>query len=830
MRRILNILPLLVTFLLVLVLNSVLGEAPIVGGWLAKDNPVSKLPPLGKLLSPFHGYLQNLRAAELPEGQALEIPGLYEPAEVYFDDRLVPHIHARNDHDLYLAQGYVTAMLRLWQMDTQVRKAGGRLSEFAGPVALPSDRFFVRIGMRQAAERAVEEMAGDTTSANAVQAYTDGVNAYIEQLSYGEYPIEYKIIGYEPEPWTPLKTALLLKLMAWDLTGYNADLTRTMALKDYGLPAVQELYPNYRPFQDPIIPPSRKWEFDPVPLPVEGPENISDTSLFLNDLPRPNPNNGSNNWAISGERSATGYPMLANDPHLNLTLPSIWVEMQLSTPSANTYGVAIPGAPGIIIGFNEHIAWGVTNVGADVQDWYRIKFRNEKRESYWHDGQWKPTEFVEETIAVRGGDTLVERVAWTHHGPVVLEPAGERLRNNTPEGAAMRWLAHDPSNEFLTFYKLNRATNYQDYVAALTTYSCPAQNFVFADVQNNIALWANGKFPRRWADQGKFLLDGTDPRHDWQTYLPHEHNPHVKNPERNFVSSGNQNSTAPDYPYYLGAHWAYWCRGARINEVLRTFGEATVDSMRVLQNDNLNLEARKSLPVLLSYLDSTQLESGPQTEAYNLLRSWDFRYTAESKAASIYEAFSNTFHHRVFSDEFPEPFFEQPGYDVLTALMLRDTAARWYDNTATPGKETLRQQINLAYRQALDTLQERFGEAITADWSWGAVQATYIPHMGFIKPFGRYNLNADGCPLCVSSVKEHNGPSWRMVIALHEDPDKFQAYGIFPGGQSGNPASKFYDNNVQPWVKGELQRLQFYRTKDAASNAASHRLLLQPED
>ena len=345
------------------------------------------VPPFGKLLSPYRGFWRNAEAAsDFPAQQALALPGLQAPVTVRYDDHRVPHIFAQNDHDLYYAQGYLTARDRLWQMDFIAHVAAGRLAEIVGPARLETDRFFRRMGLKYGAEKSLAVAMADPTISTVLTAYADGANAYIGGLTPATYPFEYKLLDYAPEPWKPLNSALILKYMAFDLSGRSDDLRMSNALGKYGPAVMRDLFPDYPVREDPIVPVGTPLDFDPLPVPPV-PESFSADYSGLTPQNEPDKDLGSNNFAVSGAKSASGYPLLANDPHLQFNLPSIWYQVQLAAPGANTYGVSIPGAPFIIIGFNEQVAWGVTNVAADVLDWYQLKFKDNTQREYWHDGR-----------------------------------------------------------------------------------------------------------------------------------------------------------------------------------------------------------------------------------------------------------------------------------------------------------------------------------------------------------------------------------------------------------------------------------------------------------
>ena len=575
------------------IFGIVLVGAVIVVG----NSRIGSLPPVVKFLDPYHGFWKNAEtsADNIELSKAL---GLKQSAEVIFDDRHVPHVFAQNDQDLFFLQGYLTAKDRLWQMEFQTHAAAGRISELVGEKALEFDLEQRRIGMSWAAERALEFVSQDSTSFMILDSYTNGVNAYISQLRPDDYPIEYKLLDYKPEPWTMLKSCLLLKYMAKMLTGTERDLSNTEALKLLGEGLFSKLYPDQNYLDDPIVP-----GFSADTSVTVGERSNAYLSASDWESPYIQPHFvGSNNWAVSGSRTESGSAILCNDPHLKLSLPSIWYEIQLNSPTVNCYGVSLPGSPGITIGFNENIAWGVTNAGRDVKDYYAIKFDDENLASYNIGGKSYLAEKRTETIKVRGSKDVVELVPYTVYGPIAYsdEQADEHL--------ALRWLAHDVSNELLTFYKLNRASNFEDYKVALSTYQCPGQNFVFADVNNNIAIWQHGKFKIKPKNYGRFILDGSKPEHLNERFIPQMHNPHMVNPERGFVSSANQAPTDTTYPYYYSGVFEEF-RNRTINSFLRSDSSITIDEMKALQLNNFNLLAKEALPLMLEMLDTTKFQN-----------------------------------------------------------------------------------------------------------------------------------------------------------------------------------------------------------------------------
>jgi len=486
----------------------------------------------------------------------------------------------------------------------------------------------------------------------------------------------------------------------------------------------------------------------------------------------------------------------------------------MKAPGVNVYGVSIPGAPCVIIGFNQKVAWGVTNVGADVLDWYQIKFKDNSYKQYWYNSGWREVKKRIETISVRGGKSIKDTVYYTHHGPVVYlhkkKPPKLSKGNNVPEGAALRWVAHDRSLDLATFYLLNRAGNYTDYMKALSFYTAPAQNFAFASVDNDIAITSTGYFPLKWRGQGKFVLDGSLTENDWNGKVPFEHYPHIKNPERGFVSSANQFPANGSYPYYLNWEFAGYERGHRINSRLAAMRNVNVDSMRILQNDNYSVLAEDVLPTLLSAINTDKLNT-TQYEALNFLKQWNLSYNGEEVAASIFDLWHKDLFERIWQDEFGDQNdkLRYPSRDRTVKMVLHEPNAKWFDDIKTPEKETRNALIHKSFIFVIDSLQKKFGP-IGKRWEWSNLKGSNVPHLAGIAGFGSPVLHNGGSKNSVNALGERNGPSWRMVVALGDTPS---GYGIFPGGQSGNPGSFYYDDMLKTWSDGRLDELLFLNSE-----------------
>lgn len=783
---------------------------PILLGY-SLNTKFGDLPPILKFLNPFTGFWQNAEGMSPSKNKKIVLKNAKDKIEIAFDDRMIPHVFAQNDHDLYYAQGYVTAMHRLWQMDFQTRFAAGRISEVVGEKAIEVDKYQRRMGMVYGAENSLEGMMADPHAKEMLLAYTQGINDYIKSLNRRNLPVEYKLLDFKPEQWTPIKCALLLKQMSAVLAMGSDEFYMTNILKKYGPAITKDLFPDYPFKEDPIIPVGTKWDFAPLPIPAT-PKSFTDMMSTNIATKQKEEGIGSNNWAVSGVKTASGFPILANDPHLDLTLPSIWYQIQLHAPGVNAYGVSLPGAPGIIIGFNQNIAWGVTNVAADVLDFYQIKFKDDKHQSYWYNNKWQDIKPRYEKIKIKGAADIVDTVRYTHHGPVVyFQKPNYGRAANVPTGHALRWIAHDKSNELKAFYLLNRGKNYNDYRKALPYFTAPAQNFIFASVDNDIAITPNGKFPLKWKNQGKFILDGTDPSNDWQGWIPASQNPTVKNPPRNFVSSANQSSTDPSYPYYINWEFSPYERGKRINDRLKAMEKITADSMRNLQMDSYSIMAENLVPYLLPLVNMANLNA-TQKEAFNLTSKWNKYFDAKSVAASVFDLWTKRLSIEIWDDEFNDKQnpMRYPSRDRTIELIQKDPNAKWFDNVNTAKKETLSDLVNSSFKYACDSLERKYGP-IGEHWQWANVKNTNVPHLAKIPGFGSKKLLIGGSKSTVNALSESNGPSWRMVIELGKTP---KGHGVYPGGQSGNPGSPFYDNMIDTWAEGKLYDLFFMQSAD----------------
>lgn len=791
------------------------------------NRPLGPAPPLGKLLSPHTGFWQNAEPAGASFDADLQLEGLKGMAEVYFDERLVPHVFAENNEDLYFIQGYLHARFRLFQMDLQTRAAAGRASELAGPRAIEYDREQRRLGMVFAAENAVREIEKDPASRLIFDAYTRGVNAWISSLREADMPLEYKLLDSKPEKWTNLRSALLLKMMAKMLSsGTENDLAYTNAKSVFMPDELRRLYPQVHDSLVPIIP---KGTVFPAPAIVPVPPASADSlyigrrdTVKMKEISRPDPNNGSNNWVVAGSKTASGAPILCNDPHLELSLPSIWYEIQLQNKESNAYGVSLPGTPFVIIGFNDSIAWGVTNAQRDVKDYYEIKFRDASKKEYWFNGNWEKTEPREEIIHVKGQSPVSDTVYYTVFGPVMYD---DRFTNDAAasRNLAVRWVAHDPSNEGKTFFWLNRARNYYEYEKAIRDFQCPGQNFIFASKTGDIAIWQQGKFPARWDRQGLYVMPGEDSSYMWQGFIPQTENPHARNPERGFLESANQRPADSTYPYFIPGSYIT-PRGITIENKLSGMSGIKPQDMMVLHNDYFNTLAEDAREILSANVKENELDANAR-RYLDILRGWDLMAAPDSKGQTVFQCWWDSLETEIWKDELTRVHPQAPWPEEQTTMELlkKDTALRYIDNISTARSETLADIVTLSLKKAAQELLQKEKEG---KLEWSLFKNPTVYHLiKDLKPFARPGLPVGGNGNIINAITHSHGPSWRMIVHL---TDQTEAWGVYPGGQSGNPGSRFYDNFVDPWAAGKYHKLWFMRPGDRTDKNIKWVIRLQP--
>ena len=787
------------------------------------------MPALGPLLDPVHGLWGVAYTAELPDSVAATVPGLLGSVRVVYDDRRVPHVFASSSSDLYRALGYVVARDRLFQMEMQTRATAGTLSEVGGEALIEIDVEVRRLGLAQAARRDFDRLQEDDPPlADAMRAYADGVNAFIAGLSPGARPFEHHLLGVRPAPWEPVHTFYLLKRMGWILAFAPVELLKERVAGRVGPEAADALFPVDAPIREPIVPyRGARWVGGRLPPPVVQPPPAGQESAVSTGGRSPADGGGalgSNSWAVAPSRSASGNAVLAGDPHLSLTLPSIWYEVHLVVPGElDVYGVTLAGVPGVVIGFNRDVAWTFTNTGADVLDYYREQLDDSVAPArYLLDGEWTPLAARVERFRGRDGRVLrSDTVRSTHRGPLV-HVDGEPM--------SMRWTVLEGQRELRFLLEAAKARTVDEWLGAMSGWHAPAQNGLVAGRDGSIAIQSAGYFPLRPAGvRGDQVQDGTSRASDWLGRAARF--PIAKNPPQGYLASANQQPHDPEAePAYLGADWPEPWRALTINELLRGKERHSVAEMEAYQTYPAGVRARVFRAAFLTAVDQMAARGrvAPNVaEAARLLEEWDGRYDRSNERAVLFETAMAALEDGVW-DELADPNGDgrevTPREDVLWQL-LGQPDSPWWDDRRTPGVEDRNAVVAEALAGALEELRREHGYENDGGWAWRNFGRHNVHHLLRLPALSRLNLpTASGPGLLnpVSGAGSH-GASWRMVVELG---DQVSARGTYPGGQSGNPVSREYDDRLAHWVAGELEELRFPRSEAKLRDAGHARAVL----
>jgi penicillin G amidase len=777
----------------------------------------------------------EVRPAAVPGAQ-----GISNPVDIYRDQYGIPHIFASTQYDLFFAQGYVHAQDRFWQMDFWRHAGSGRLSELFGGSQVETDKFLRTLGFGRIAQQELDTI--DEESLSILQAYADGVNAYLAERTGSALSLEYTVLsmvnrGYRPEPWEPFHTLTYAKMMAWDLGGnMSAEIARAMMSKYLTPEQMREVFAPY-PEDNPVVVPG----FQPTAradYPAEMLHSLPDlTPLFttalektslLNDLRMSGFDEiGSNNWVVSGDLTTSGMPLLADDPHLGVQMPSIWYQNGLycvpvsSECPYQVTGFSFASAPGVIVGHNGWIAWGVTNLGPDVQDLYIERINPQNPHQYEVDGKWVDMQIVTETILTAGGDTVDLKVLLTRNGPVITDvygPVGKIFEESgiqIPEGQyaiSLRWTALEPSFIFRSILNINRAQNWEDFREALRDWDVPSQNFVYADVEGNIGYQMPGKVPVRAGGDGSLPAPGWTDDHQWTGYIPFEELPYVYNPPEGYIVTANNAVVDDSYPYFIALDWDRGFRARRIVEVIEERNQPIdVAFFQQMHGDNKDLNASFLVPVLLQIdLEDERLEN-----ARSILEGWDYQAHMDSAPAALFNVFWKNLLDLAFSSKLPEshPATGSALWIDLARRMVDQPESSWWDNPNTPEREDRDQIFRQAFAAAVDELEGLQGND-PARWNWGDLHTVTFrnPTLGISGPEpiralfnrgpfrtsgGSSIVNATGWNPASSSYEVRSLPSMRIIVDLS---DLSNSWTSNTTGQSGHAYHKHYIDMAEDWL------------------------------
>lgn len=773
----------------------------------------------------------------------LKLPGLHNAVEVLRDRWGVPHIYAAGNHDLFMALGYVHAQDRLWQMELNRRTGHGRLAEVFGPVALDSDRFMRVLGFSRVAQQEYAQL--DDEIRTLIEAYTQGINAFLDDRRH-RLPLEFHLLRFRPQPWQAVDVLVWGKIVALYLCGnWGSEILNARIVARLGAERARTLLPRY-PDEQPITVPR-----DSSYRPDSGASALQAASAAAHFLPHPGAGQGSNAWAVSGARSTTGKPLLANDPHLGLTLPSIWYEAHLEGGDFAVTGATFPGVPGVVIGHNARIAWGITNARTDVQDLYSERFHpNDPLRYAWRDG-WETVEIVREEIRVKGQPRpVIEEVRLTRHGPLitpVVAPPDSPL--HTQDMLALRWTALEPGHTSRAIVRLNRAHNWDDFCAALADWCSPPQNFIYADVDGHYGYLLAGRLPIREQGDGQLPIPGWTGNYEWRGYIPPAALPAAYDPPQGLVINANNRIFDQSYAHHdlIHGEWMNGYRAARIQALLEATALHDRHSFARIQCDQHSLPGLE----LARLLAQVPLHDPLAIQARDLLVAWDGELAPASVGATIYATFRHHLERCVYADlaelrRAPAGlglFSVLPGNTylgrTLPGILAQITAAQpTPDAEAWPGAErTWVQVLQACMALTVAELRQRLGHN-PHRWQYGRWHRLTLRHglgrVPVLAPLfnrGSWPVGGDLDSICMGYIPRDTavgpvsiGPSYRQICDLSNWDASLS---VLAGGQSGHPGSRHYADLVALWRAGSYHPLLWSRPQ--VERFMHNRLTLEPQ-
>jgi penicillin amidase len=789
-------------------------------------------------------YLLMRRPLPQTRGR-LHLAELHEPVEIVTDRYSVPHIYAHNEDDLYLAQGYVHAQYRLWQMELNRRIGSGRLAEIFGEVAIEADRFARRLGLHRAAAAAVPTLSAH--AARILDAYARGVNAFIT-THHQNLPIEFTLLRFTPSLWRPVDTLQWSKMMGWNLGGnWETEVVRARLIARLGPVRAAQLESGYDPGHPLIIPPGVAYAGANL--------DMLEAYAALKQLSGFGLLGASNNWVVDGKLTTTGSPIVCNDPHLGQAAPSIWFECHLVAGEIDVVGASFPGSPFVVIGHNRYVAWGVTNAISDVEDLYIEKFNPQNPHQYEFMGQWEEAEIVHEEIRVKGRrEPVSEEVRVTRHGPVLTTIEGNIDGHNNGQPTqlplALRWTGLQHTDIITALSRMTLASNIDEFRQALRSWDVPAQNFVFADIHGDIGYLMAGAIPTRAQGQALLPSPGWTGTYEWTGLIPFEELPQLTNPPQHFIVTANNRVVDDSYPYYITHEWLNGYRAERIRDLLTEKGKLSLSDMAAIQADQYSLPARQIVPHILSVAARTRLAM----RARDILRTWNCHLAPESAGAAIYVTFLHKLEHIVFSAGLGDDDALLKSYlgvgTTLLALMngyasrskpllirlLNERDDGWFAGEALPnGPRTWTTALLSAFEAALDELREKLGDD-PARWQYGKIHRLTFGHpLGMVRPLDRlfnrgpYPAGGDidtvnmGAVLAGQPETVVTAPSFRQIVNL---ADLAASLSMHAPGQSGHPGSKHYDDFIKPWRNVDYHPMLF--NHEMIDEQAVGKLVLTP--
>jgi penicillin G amidase len=784
------------------------------------------------------GYVY-LRQSLAEVAGVIKLPGLRTSVEIIRDTDAIPHIYAQNKADAFFSLGYVHAQDRLWQMEFQRRLGQGRLSEFLGEMMVPADSFLRTVGIYRSALNDWKTYPRE--SREIIDAYVAGINAFLGTHSGSQLPPEFTFLGVKPELWSGPDVLMWSKMLAWNLSGnFGMELLRTDIIQAVGAERARQLLPDYSEGgPDIVLDQSGVGNHQAIMTAAKEVRTLMGVATLNSS------GIGSNSWVVDGTKSVTGKPILANDPHLGTSIPSIWYLAHISAQDLDVIGATIPGLPAVVIGRNQSIAWGLTNLMADAQDLFRERLDPSGSLAEFK-GQMEPMQLITETIKVKGQPDIQHLVRLTRHGPLIsdaINAAEAKLPDEqhlTPlQPLALQWAGLDQQDTTIEALLLvNQARNWDQFLEALQLYDTPPQSFVYADMEGNIGYHAAGRIPiRRETGDGLLPKEGWSGTYEWPGWIPFDDLPHAFNPPDHLVVTANNRPVPDSYPFYLGGDWVPPYRAQRITDLLESKVKVSLDDQVPIQGDTTSLLARELLPELLPQLNP---QDADQRQALDRLTSWDGKVQGDSAAAAIFEAWYQKLPHAIIGDELGADLalHYEENFSFASrflAQILKERTSVWCDDVTTPGQETCNIIMNRTFQETLAELKVRLGKDM-GSWRWDKLHVVVFPHQPFHNValvnrfFSRWApTSGDESTVNVGSFsfddrfEQHSAAVYRQVIDLS---NLNESYFIQTSGQSGHFLSSHYDDYFKDWQAMRYRKMRLMKA-DVENNRAST-LRLEP--
>lgn len=756
-------------------------------------------------------YIRHLRQSALPDySRNIPIKGLINTVEVIRDSLGIPHIIAQNEHDLYMTVGYILAQDRMWQMDLLRRVTTGRLSEIFGSSFVATDQLLRALRYTDKSKRILDSCSANLKTA--LTSFSEGVNQYLEHQG-NKLPFEFRLLGYKPEPWEPIHSLNLIGYMAWDLKSGWSEILVHDIIAHVGDSLASEIIPDMNWYSSYI--------YRELPPPASTlTDALLETDKFLEEWGL-QVFRGSNNWAVSGKKTASGKPILANDMHLSFGIPGIWYQMQQIIPGKlNVTGVVLPGQPLVICGHNDSIAWGMTNAYVDNVDFFIETTNPEDSNQFLYNGSWRTMEIRKEIIKTKEGNEIIRINRFTHRGPIV-----SAFKGFSEKAVSMHWVGDEYSNEMRTIYLLNHAKNWHDFTDALSTFLAVSQNVVYADVAGNIGMYYAAGIPIR-KDAGKpgFRPGDTD-AYDWKGFVPANKLPFVFNPSSGYVASANNRPVGKDFPWFIGRWFSLPYRYDRICQLLDSVCKINTNEFIRIQTDETSLLAKEMLPAILYSIEREEKLSSLEKEVFDSLSNWDGTMRVNQAAPLVFETIYQNLLRLLLADEMGETLFSKyfqesgmPKYAIYS--IWRNPCSAWCDDITTPDiKESLSDIIRKAFHQSVDSLRTLSGENIS-QWKWGNVHTLTLTHpLGKVAILDRlFSLNRGpfsvggsyhtvrpysysfGTGSFANGFTVNHGASERHIFDLDNWDNSLT---VIPTGNSGIPGSPFYCNQTSLYIRDQ---------------------------